>query len=670
MMPNKMNFKKRLIWVALILFTGFSLLIGKFYKIQIIEGDKWTSKANNQHYFVVNEPFFRGHFFSNTALNRRHPEKPQSFVIDVKKFHLHIDPSSIPSEAQNLIADYLLAHLQLSVEEEMELKNQFHQKSRNRKLAMWLDRETKDAVMEWWIPFARQHKVPRNALFFVNDYKRSYPFGKLLGQTLHTIQNKKDELTGQGIPTGGLESQFDHYLKGKPGKRRLMRSPRNSFETGEIISLPENGADIYLTINHNLQEIAEDELAKGVKLAKAKSGTAIMMDPRTGEILSLAQYPSFNPQDYKRYFNDKELIQDTKVKAITDANEPGSIMKPLTLAIAMVANDVLKRRGESAIFHPDDKIDTSDSKFPGRSKPLKDTHFHHFLNMDMALQKSSNIYMARLNEKIIARLGADFYRSCLVTIFGLGKKTGIELPSETAGVLPVPGAKHANGTLQWSVSTPYLMAIGHNIQTSSLQLLRAYAVFANGGYLVQPTLVQKIEKTNLDGTKETLLDNTGQERIRSFPQVLKTEIVKRIVRAMKFVTKRGGSAPLADVKGYTEAGKTGTAEKVIHGFYSDRHYCSSFVGFTPVKNAAFVLVVTIDEPEYGYLPGIGMQHHGGRCAAPIFREIARRSLEYLGITPDDPHGYPVADPRYDSKKADWIVETEVLKEIYEKWNKQ
>ncbi len=99
-------------------------------------------------------------------------------------------------------------------------------------------------------------------------------------------------------------------------------------------------------------------------------------------------------------------------------------------------------------------------------------------------------------------------------------------------------------------------------------------------------------------------------------------------------------------------------------------YCSSFVGFTPVNNPAFVLVVTIDEPEYGFLQGIGMQHHGGRCAAPIFREISRRSLEYLGITPDDPHGYPTGDPRYDPKKADWVLETERLKEMYEKWNKQ
>jgi len=662
--------RKRLTIIALFIFALFSLLIAKFYKIQIIEGLKWTKKANNQHYFVINEPFTRGRFFSNTSLSRHHPEKPQSFVIDVKKFHLHIDPDSIPLNQRDAIATHLIANLKLTVDEEMECRHQFDYKSRDRKIAMWLDKETKDSIMDWWIPFAKKRSIPRNALFFLSDYQRSYPFGKLLGQVLHTIQNKKDEKTGQGIPTGGLELQFDRYLRGKTGKRRLMRSPRNSFEMGEIISFPENGADIYLTINHNLQEIAEDELAKGVKLAKAKSGTAAMMDPRTGEILALAQYPFFNPSDYQRYFNDKELIQHTRSKIVIDANEPGSIMKPMTLAIAMVANEVLKKRGEKVIFDPEEKIATSNSKFIGRSKPLKDTHLHYFLNMDMALQKSSNIYMARLNEQIIARLGKEFYRSCLVNIFGFGKKTGIELQSESAGILPTPGKKHRNGTLEWSLSTPYSMAIGHNLQVSSLQLLCAYAVFANGGYLVKPTLVQKIVKTHADGTKEILLDNKCDERLKTFPQVLKNDIIKRLIKSMKYVTKRGGSAPQADVKGFTEVGKTGTAEKVMDGTYSKKHFSSSFAGFTPVNNTAFVLVVTIDEPEYGYLEGIGMQHHGGKCAAPIFREISKRSLEYLGITPDDPHGYPTSDPRYDSKKADWVFETERLKEMYEKWNKQ
>lgn len=660
--------KKRLLFVILFLMSLFSILIAQFYRIQIIEGEKWSAEARKQHFFIVNEPFHRGKFISNTSIKRGHPEIPQSYVIDIQKFHLHIDPDSIPKAKKREIASLLESMLDLTLEEKIKFYSQFEKKSRNRKIAMWLDKEMKDNILKWWLPYAKKNKILRNALFFETDYQRSYPFGKLLGQVLHTIQNNKDEVTKQAIPTGGLELYFNRYLKGKQGKRRLMRSPRHSFEMGEVISSPQNGADIYLTINHCLQAIAEEELAEGVKKAKAKSGWAVMMEPRTGEILALAQYPFFYPPDYQACFNDKEMIEYTRVKAIIDANEPGSVMKPLTLAVALKANEVLVKKGEKPLFNPDEMIDTSNPHFPGRSKPLKDTHFHAFLNMEMALQKSSNIYMARLMEKTVARLGNEFYRQSLQEIFGLGVKTSIELPSETRGLLPTPGKKHPNGTLEWSQATPYSLAIGHNIQANSIQLLRAYAVFANGGYLVQPTLVKKIVKTKADGTIQVILDNTSQERIKKFPRVLSEEIVKKIVFCMKYVTKFGGTARRADILGYTEAGKTGTPNKIINGTYSEKQFCPNFIGFTPAKNPAFVLIVTIDEPEYGYAAGIGPKHHGGVCAAPVFREIARRSLEYLGIAPDDPHGYPKGDPRYDAEKADWSHEIRKLKEMYEKWN--
>ncbi|HRD55842.1 MAG TPA: penicillin-binding protein 2 [Parachlamydiaceae bacterium] len=663
---------KKLLFVALFIFSLFALLIAQFYKIQILEGDKWTKKAKGQHYFTINEPFFRGRFFSNASLGRRHRDTPQSFVVDVKKFHLHIDPHSIPEKERDKISDYLMAHLHMTLDEKMECRAQFDYKGRNRKIAMWQDKETKNAIMEWWIPFARNASIPRNALFFLNDYQRSYPFGKLLGQVLHTVQKRKDEKSGQSIPTGGLEAQFDSYLRGKPGKRRLMRSPRNSFETGEVISLPENGADVYLTINHNLQEIAESEIAKGVKKLKAKAGWAAIMDPRTGEILALAQYPFFNPSDYQRYFNDKELIQHTRVKAITDANEPGSIIKPITLAIGLVANEILKKKGEKELFDPEEMMPTSNCYFKGRKKPLKDLSFHQFLNMDMALQKSSNIYMARVYERLIERFGSQFCKSCLTNIFGFGKKTGIELPSETAGVLPTPGKKHKNGTLEWSLATPYSLAIGHNIQASSLQILRAYAVFANGGKLVRPTLIKKIARTNSLGREELLFDASVEREKNPFPQVISPSIVARVVKAMKYVTKKGGCATLADIKGYTEAGKTGTAEKVIDGVYSKTVNCSSFVGIVLVNDLskAFLLIVTVDEPEHKFLAGFGRQQLGGKSAAPIFQEIARKALEYWGMAPDDPYGYSAGDPRHDPKKADFAIETEILNEKYNEWNRK
>lgn len=660
--------RKRLVIIAIVIFFLFSILIAQFFRIQIIEGDKWTRVANRQHFFTVKEPFHRGTFISNTSIKRGHPELKESFVIDVQKYHLYVDPDSIPEKRHDEIAKILVSKLDLTVDEKMAFRKQFDYKSRSRKLAMWLDSDIRQNVLDWWRGYSTKYKIPGNAIFFVSDYQRSYPFGKLLGQVLHTIQGNKDETTQQAIPTGGLELYFNRYLQGTIGKRRLMRSPRNSLETGEVVIKPQNGADVYLTINHILQAIAEEEIARGVLACKAKSGWAVMMEPKTGYILALAQYPFFNPGDYQRFFNDGKLIDNTRVKAVTDANEPASVMKPITLATALLANEALKNKGQRVLFSPDEKVDTSSSSFPGRSKPLTDTHFHHFLNMNMALQKSSNIYMARLVERIISRLGKEWYRDVLCSTFGFGEKTNIELPGESRGVLPLPGKKNSNGTFEWSTPTPFSMAMGHNIQITSMQLLRAYAIFANGGYLVQPTMVRKVVKTAVDGKQETLVDHTTEQWLRS-RRVLSQDIVTQIVEAMKYVTKPGGTARKGDIWGFTEAGKTGTSKKIINGTYSNTLYWANFVGFTPVKDPAFVLLIGVDEPEYGYIPGIGKNHNGGTCAAPIFRAIATRTLEYLGIAPDDPHGYPSVDPRYDGDKADWIAETRQLQEMYEKWNK-
>lgn len=665
---NSLKDRKRILCLAIGTFCLFALLVAQYYRIQIEEGSKWQRIARRQHYFVVKEPFLRGTFLSNTAIKQGHPETPQRLVVDVQRFHLYIDPSSIPPENHTEIASQLIKILKLSCDEQLSFKKQFQKKSRSRKLAMWLESDTRETILDWWYPFAREKNIVRNALFFLSDYQRSYPFGKLLGQVLHTIQNNKDEVTKQALPTGGLELAFNKYLTGKQGKRRLMRSPRNALEAGEIILSPEHGADIYLTINHCLQAIAEEEIAKGVKRCKAKAGWAVMMDPYSGEVLALAQYPFFYPPEYQDFFNDPAMIEHTRVKAVTDTNEPGSVMKPFTLAVALMANEELQKRGQKHFFNPEEKMATSNSYFPGRSKPLTDTHMHYFLNMNMALQKSSNIYMARLVEKFVPLLGKEWYRNALKNTFGFGVKSGVELPAESTGILPTPGKMHPSGALEWSASTPFSMAMGYNVQANSLQLLRAYSVLANGGYLVKPTLVRKIVKTSYDGTQEILLDNTSK-KISQNPRVLDQKIADRIVEAMKYVTKPGGTASRGGIWGYTEAGKTSTAKKIVNGLYSETKYCATFVGFSPVKNPAFILVVCMDEPEYGFVPGIGKLHHGGTCAAPVFREIATRSLAYLGITPDDPFGYPKGDPRYNPEKADWLPEIRKLQEMYDSWNK-
>lgn len=650
--------RKRLLWLSLGVFILFSLLVIQFYKIQIIEGEKWSKLANGQHFFLVKEPFSRGTFYANSKVKEKHLQFEQKLAFDIEKFHLYVDPSSIPEKRKSELSRKLIEILKISEKEESNFASQFYKKSKSRRLMMWLDAESRSLVQQFWLPYAKKYKIPRNALYFVNDYQRSYPFGKLLGQVLHTVQVQKDEKTGQMVPTGGLELYFNNQLKGKQGLKRLMRSPRHAMETGDLIAKPENGADIYLTINPVLQAIVEDELEKSTKRFKAKNALALIMDPSNGEILALAQYPFFYPADYQTYFNDPERIQHTKVKAITDANEPGSVMKAVTVAIALMANDELTQRNEKPLFDPEEKMATGNGKFPGRSKPITDTHYHGFLNMDMAVQHSSNIYVSRLVEKIIQRLGPHWYRQKLQDVFGFGIKTGVELPSESPGFLPTPGKMYPSKVLEWSVPTPFSMAFGHNLLATPLQMVRTYALFANGGYLVKPKLVRKIVK--------------DQVTIKEMPvikeQRVSEKIVKRVIHAMKFTTKPHGTSRKGDIWGYTEVGKSSTAKKIVNGLYSERAYFSGFVGFTPVAEPAFVLGVFFDEPEYGYIPGLGKNHNGGTCGAIAFREISRRCLEYLGISPDDPHGYPVGDPRHNADLADWIPETRKLQEKYEKWN--
>lgn len=640
------------------LFFLFGILLLQFFRLQIIEHDKWTKLARRQHFFILKEPFHRGTFYSNNTLKKGHPEAPQKLVVDIEKFHLFVDPESLPEQNKKAAIVALWEKLGLTKEEKKKFASEFYRKSRSRRLAMWLTKEEKESILSWWNPFAKQHKIPLNTLFFASDYQRSYPFGKLLGQVLHTTQSLKDESTGQSNPTGGLELYYNDVLQGVVGKKRLMRSPRNQLETGDVIQHPENGADIWLTINHNLQAIAEEEVMKGVKNCKAKSGWAVMMDPYTGEILALAQYPFFDPSHYQDYYQDPLLTDATKVKAVTDANEPGSVMKPINLAIALTANR------QKPIFNPDEKMAVSRGFFKGRSKPITDVQQHSWLNMDMCIQKSSNIYIAQIVDRIITLMGTQWYRDQLIQRFGVSKRTGIELPGETKGVLPMPGKKHPNGTLEWSQGTPPSLAMGYNLQMNSIQILRAHAVLANGGILVEPTLIKQIIKNG-----ELLLDHTKPERVAQFKRVLQKEDAERIVKAMKFTTKPGGSARKGDVWGYTEAGKTSTCHKLVNGAYSQTAYITNFIGFTPADKPAFILLVTMDEPEKIFIPGVGNNNRGGIACAPVFREIARRSLDYLGLPQDDPYGFPMQDPRFNKEKADFMPETRRLQEMYEKWNK-
>ena len=644
---------KRLALLSAFIICLFGALFYRFFQIQIVEHEKWTKISKRQYEKVESLPFERGVFYSNTQLKGAYQHQVP-FVVDVICYHLFIDPKSIPDHVKPKLNSALCNLLHL---DEQKIEKEFYKKSRSRKIKSFLEVYEKHDVELLFSHFVKKYKLPKNALYFVQDRKRKYPFGHLLGQVLHTVRDEKDPLSKQWYPTGGLEYAFDKILQGKIGSQKHLVTPRRKLAFAQEIKKASDGAKVFLTIDHNIQAICEKAIEEGVIKAQGKGGFVIVMDPNTGEVLALAQYPFFDPNQYASYFNDPEKQEYTRFRGILDLYEPGSIVKGIICAMALMANEELAKQNKPPLFDPEAKTAVSNPIFAGRSKPLKDVRLHYFMNMNMAIQKSSNIYFARLAEKMIATFGAEWFRKHLM-LFGFGQKTGIELPSEQAGMIPRPGKLHPNGTLEWSKPTPYSIAMGHNFLVTQLQMARAISIFANGGYLVEPTLIKRVEKDD-----QILYVHSPKKK-----KVISETITRRVVEAMKYVTKRGGSSPGADVYGYTECGKSGSSEKIIKGQYSKERHISSFVGFSPVENPKVCIIVTIDEPKKMYIPGIGKNHLGGTCAAPVFHAIANPLFEYLGVEEDDPYGYPKNDMRYDFEKADHLQKLEELRKLYDKWN--
>jgi cell division protein FtsI (penicillin-binding protein 3) len=646
--------KKRVMLVSIGLVLLFCFVLIRYYQIQIIEGEQWVAKAKNQHELTVTEPFIRGRFLLSTKDQELHPKKNVEVTQNLYKFHFFIDPLSIPRTLRDEVAYNVVSLIKETGISWESIRPEFDRKSRSRRLQMWLHRQQREKIEKWWKPYARKHHLPLNALYFVRDSQRAYPFSSMLGQLLHTIRDNKDQVTKQGIPTGGLELQYQEELKGQQGKRLLLRSPRHAMETGTILQNPENGKDIVLTIDPVIQAIAEREIKLGVVYSQAKSGWAVMMDPHNGHILAVAQYPFFWPEDYQKFYNNSDLLPDTRLHCVLDSYEPGSTFKPINMALCLQANEFLKAQGKPPLFDPEEKIASSNGRFPGRFiKPIEDTRTHYYLNLDLGIQRSSNIYIGRVIQRLIERLGSGWYYNALKDLVGVGIPTNVEYPIESKGMLPVPGALNSNGSLQWSLPTPYSLAMGYNLQMNSLQLVKAYALLANGGYEVSPTFIQESS-------------NSIKKKVRR----LDSSVVERVIQSLKYVTKTAGALKKGDVPGYTEVGKTGTVRKLIDGKYSKRHYFSSFVGFCPAKEARFVLYVGIDEPSTEYVPGWGHLYYGGNNASPVFREISKQTLKYLGVPQDDPYGDFENPVVYDPMNADWYSEAKELQKLYEQWNQQ
>jgi len=415
---------------------------------------------------------------------------------------------------------------------------------------------------------------------------RFYPNKALASQALGFTG-----LDGYGLE--GIEFAYDRYLRGSDNNFTVFRDALGKvFDEKQKNNGHIDGHNIILTIDRNVQYIAEDALSEGVKEYSARSGMAVVMEPQTGAILAMAHVPFFNPNAYTDF--NKELWRN---RAITDPFEPGSTMKIFSAAAAI----------ESGNIKAHDIFYCENGRYRIGRNVVHDIKKHGWLSLQQIIKYSSNIGAVKISEKLGPERLYLMFRK-----FGFGDKTGIDSPGETAGSL-----SHYNN---WTTVDTGSIAFGYGVSVSAIQLIAAASAIANDGILMKPYFVQAIT------------DESGQPLKQFQPQAVRRVISEQTARTIKAIMKTvittGGTGVNAALENYTVCGKTGTTRKLDpSGTYSDSKHIASFVGFTPADKPQLAILVVIDEPQGKY--------YGGTVAAPVFRRIASETLNYLNITPEN-----------------------------------
>jgi cell division protein FtsI (penicillin-binding protein 3) len=430
---------------------------------------------------------------------------------------------------------------------------------------------------------ARAMALKIGGLHDQNEYRRYYPGGEV---TAHIVGFTGDKDAGQE----GVELSQQSWLAGVPGARRVNINRRNeAVEDVAAIRSPQAGRDLALALDSRLQHVAFRELKAAVEQHKAKAGGLVVLDAKTGEILALANWPTYNPNR-----RDKVARDRMRNRALTDVFEPGSTLKPFTIAAALEAGKV----------RPETVIQTAPGSLTIGGRTIHDAHPEGALTVEQVLQKSSNVGAAKI---ALGLPPETLWTMFSESGFGTAPKTGF--PGEVAGRL--------RPAKSWKPIEQATMSYGHGISVNLVQLARAYSIFASDGELKPATLFK----------------TEGQVEGRA---VLRAETALTVRRMLELATLPGGTAPKAQVVGYRVAGKTGTAHKLEGRGYTNK-YVSSFVGFAPVSQPRLIVAVMIDEPSAG-------QHYGGQVAAPVFANVVGAALRTLGVPTDAPVNNVILPP--------------------------
>ena len=424
-----------------------------------------------------------------------------------------------------------------------------------------------------------------------DEYRRYYPSGEVMS---HVLGFTGDHDVGQE----GIELAQQPWLGGTPGSRRVIINRRGEVvEDVANIRSPREGRDLALSIDSRLQYLAYRELKAAIEANRAKGGGLVILDARSGEILALANWPSYNPNNRNRVARER-----MRNRALTDIFEPGSTLKPFTIATALEAGKV----------QPSTVIDTAPGALTVGAATIHDAHREGALTVEQIIQKSSNVGAA----KIALSLPAEkMWETLSGAGFGTPPKSGF--PGEVSGRL--------RPAKSWRPIEQATIAFGHGIAVNLVQLARAYTIFATDGELKPVTLFK--ESGPVAG-----------------PPVIQPATARAVRHMLEMVTLPGGTAPKAQVPGYRVAGKTGTAHKLEGGLYVNK-YVSSFVGFAPASRPRLIIAVMIDEPS-------GAQYYGGSVAAPVFSSVMGAALRLLGVPTDAPNNQLLLPPEGDEVREE------------------
>ena len=560
---------KRLYILLGFLLFWFLVICGRLVWLQIINYGDYTQRAAKQQQRSIEVSSVRGNIY-----DRRGNELAMTVNVD----SVFAVPSEVPdvhSTAQ-VLARVLKADA-AEIEDRMQASHAF----------AWVARKIDNATS------ARVRALNLKGIYFQKESKRFYPKGELAAQVLGYVG-----LDDKGL--GGIENEFESKLTGKPGKMLITMDNKRRW-LGRVEKNPDPGENVVLTIDEKIQYIAERELARAMDDTHAVAGTVIVENPHTGEILALANSPTFNPNIF-----NKVNPQSLKNRAVSDIYEPGSTFKVVTLAAAL----------EEKITNPDEVVDCQMGSIVVNGLRIHDHKAYGGLTVTQILEKSSDVGAI----KLALRLGEDRFDR-YIRNFGFGAQTKIELPGETRGMTkPVS---------RWSKVSIGAISMGQEIGVSPVQLAAMLSTIANDGVYVAPRIV-----AGSTAPRSTL------QLIEFHPQLGRRVISPFTAAEMKHMLEGvvlRGTGPKAILDGYSSAGKTGTAQKIdASGRYSHHVHIASFAGFAPVNNPAVTVLVVLDSPAGGY-PKDG----GGEAAAPVFARVAQQVLAYMNV----PHDVELQDPK-------------------------